>query len=322
MAKSDPNILTPAEKREWKTAIQRRQATMLSALDNQLSGTIDHVIAELRAQRGLVISEAELTDLITNIDDQIKAEISKFLASEKRRVEIRIEETNDDYDTKEREMKIRHKKEWEDLGKERKTNLDGLRDELRNAEEKVAKEHTGELLERKREYHRQLLHAREAEKHISVEAENRIRIMGRSKAKLSNLITDAGGRALEQLLLINTREEANALLVSIPTVSEALDMCSSIDGIGNLMKRLDPRFLLAGPSQPVGQADQSVQPDQPDQPDQAPSQFIESVVVSAGQEDDVVDGVEIPSIIDNDAFDTRPDYRREDDHAEVYYRRR
>lgn len=241
MAK-DLNLLAPAEKREWKSLIVRRQETMLAALDDQLGGSIDSIIAELRIQRGITLTEGELQELVEAVDEQIKAEIAKHLGDEKRRLEIDIETTNDDYDTKEREMKQRHKQEWDELGKARKARLEELRTQARSAEERVAKQHTGELLTKKQEYQRQLTHVREAEKLIGVEADQRLRVMQRSKGKLINLITDAGGRALEQLMVISTKEEAKSLLESIPTVSEAVELCRSAEGVQTLMGKLDPNI--------------------------------------------------------------------------------
>ena len=250
MAKNvDPDVLMPAERRDWKALIQRRVATMLGALDEQLGGTVDAIIAELRLQHNVTLNESELGDLVKNLDEQIKSEIVKYLNDERSRIEMAVEQTGDEYDLKEREMKARHKREWEDTQRERKERLENLKAQMRQAEEKVAKEHTTELLNKKRDYQSQLIKVREIEKLITVEAQNRLAIMKRSKGRLVNLITDAGNRAFEQLMLIDTRTQAKDLLESIPTIQEAVDLCRSADGLNQLMQRLDPNTrALPAPS--------------------------------------------------------------------------
>lgn len=287
---------TPTDRRDWRGLIQARTTAMLRALDTQLGGSVDTIIAELRAREGIVLTEEQLDQLIEKCDEQIKAEVEKHLGDEKRRVEIEIEETNDTFDEKDREMKARHRREWEAQADERKKTLEGLRAKLRDTEKRIAQEHTGEILKQKQEYQRERLHVSERERVISAEAEQRVQIVRASKGRLQNMITDAGHQALEKLMMAKSAEEAQLLLQSIPTVNEAVELCRSADGLKTLMQKLDPNIkCLPGPA-----------------PEPNRVKPVEAEIVD--------DDDDIPTTTDDLDIDTENDWQRNREHARIYER--
>lgn len=236
----DPDFLAPADRKEFKVAISRRRDTMLTGLDDQLAGNVDQIIAQLREVNEITLTEEQLSDLIEGCDEQIRGELQKHLADEKRRVQVSIEEANDSLDQQEREMKARHKMEWEGLKKMREAKIEELRNQLRTAEERVAREHTAEILDKKKEYQRKKVQVKEMETKIAAEAQSRVLMIQRNKGKLINLINDGANRSLEELITITSRKRAIELLNQVPTVAEAVELCSTADGIMDLFKRLDP----------------------------------------------------------------------------------
>ena len=102
-------------------------------------------------------------------------------------------------------------------------------------------------MDRREKYKHDMLVARQVEQEIQLESQQRITILKRSRGRLIHVINDATNRALEELLVVRTREEAGNLVKLIPTVNEAISQCRSPNGFQEFMKRLDPTLCLPAP---------------------------------------------------------------------------
>ena len=236
--------LTPTGRKEFREAINRRSKSMTEALNTSIGGDVDEIISTLRAKAGITFTERQLNDLIKGCDEQIKGAVTEHLGPERRAIESDIEILNDDFDKREREMKARHKAEWGELGKERKTKQEELKNRLAGAEERVRLEHTPQIVSKKQQYMTELANVRETEARITAEADLQVRLIKTRKSQLKSLVDDSTSRALEQLLMVETREDAAALVNMIPTVQEALALSRSARGLAILMNRLDSSYPL------------------------------------------------------------------------------
>ena len=236
--KNLPGILSPTDRREWKNLIKTRQDTMLTALESQIGINVDNIIAQLRSEAGVELTVAQLDQLVKNTDNQIKDELNKHLVQIRMQVEIKADELSDDFDQRERDMKQRHKNEWDELSKLRKEEEQKLKDVLKTAEEDIARNHLTELVQKKAEYVRSRNTVSELEMKITAQAQSQVNLMSRSRDRLINLITDAANRAVEKLMLATTADEAKELLETIPTVQEAIQSIQTADGLNNMFKRL------------------------------------------------------------------------------------
>lgn len=255
--------LTPTARKEFRVAIERRSDAMLEALNTSIGGDVDTIIQNLRLRSNIKLPESKLRELVKGCDDQIKAEITTHLGPEKLRIESEIEQLNDDFDTRERDMKARHKSEWDDLKKGRKAKLDELKVRLVNAEESVRKTHTPFIVQKKQNYMAEIARVAEIEATITHEADQQVRLIKHRKHQLRNLVEDATGRALERLLMVETRDDANNLVLMIPTVQDALALSKSAKGLQELMHRLDnsipmPEDEQEVVNQPSGEIDHSL----------------------------------------------------------------
>lgn len=232
--------LTSSERNAIQKLIIRRQDTILKALATELDGKPEHIYDVCRREKGITLTPQQLDELIKVTTEQIETEIEKHVGKERERIEITIGDLDEEFMQKEREMKERHKKEWTELAEQKKQKKEELRSELRNTEERVAQEIAKDLIEKKKGYQVQLATTKTLEVQIKVEAERRMALLTNSKGRLEHIIRDATGRALEKLWTVDTRKEAAGLVESIPTVTEAIKLCQSPEGMASLFRRLDP----------------------------------------------------------------------------------
>lgn len=292
--------LTPTARKEFQKAIERRSTAMLNALNGSIGGDVDTIIQNLRFKAGMSFTEAQIKDLIKGCEEQIKAEVNNHLGPVKRQIESAIELSNDDFDGQEREMKARHKAEWADLGKKRKARFEELKDQMANAEQQVIKEYTQEISDKKQNYMAELARVREIEAKITSQADQQVRLIKTRKGQLQNLVGDCTGRALEQLLMVETRKDANDLVLMIPTVQDALIMSKTARGLAELMHKLDDSIPL-----PV---------DEPEEVSSEKPDFVESEVVEADQDEEP----STTSVVNMDELAGANRLSSENNHDDVY----
>ena len=238
-----PKTSTPintTEKNAIQKLILRRQDTMLKAMETELNGNVDVIKDQLLRDKGVTLSSAQLTDLVKSVQQQIDAEVDQHTKLEQERVEVEIAELEEEYEEKEREMKERHRREWKDLGDEKRDKKIKLKARLKSSEDRVTKERAGHLVAKKLDLQKQLAIAKQIEAEVASESQQRLLIITQSKGRLEHVVNDAANRALETLWTARTREDVEGLIDRIPTVSEALTLCSSAEGIHDLFRRLDP----------------------------------------------------------------------------------
>lgn len=253
----DHTVLTGTDRQHFFRLINRRQDTILKALNDEMQGGKEEVVYDMiRCERGITFSEDQLEELIKSIDDQIKAELDRRMAKERRRLEVKRSEVVEDFEEREQEMKKRHREEYRALLQEKKDAQAKVREELSNIEEAITKEHAGPLLEKKLEYQGKLAHAKQIEMEVKALGNQRLAVIRQSKGRLEHTIRDAAGRALEMLTMqAMTRAQARELLEKIPTVTEAIKLCSSPEGIEEFFRMLDPNMPKPALPAPVGQGD-------------------------------------------------------------------
>jgi hypothetical protein len=240
----DYTLLTATDRQHFFRLINRRQDTILKALNDEMQGGKEDVVYDMiRREKGMVFSTDQLKDLISSIDEQIKAELEKRMSKERRRLEVKRSEVVEDFEEQEEELKKRHREEYRVLRDSKKAAQAKIREELSNIEEAVTKEHAGPLLQKKMEYQSQLAQAKQVEMEVQALGNQRLAVIRQSKGRLEHTIRDAAGRALEMLTMqAMTRSEAKNLLEKIPTVAEAIKLCSSPEGIEEFFRMLDPNM--------------------------------------------------------------------------------
>ena len=67
-----PVYLNPTMRKEYKSLIERRQKTILAALEGELTSNQEALEARIRQDRGLTLSSDELTDLIEELEVENK----------------------------------------------------------------------------------------------------------------------------------------------------------------------------------------------------------------------------------------------------------
>lgn len=238
-----PDTKTPlntTDRNQLQKLITRRSDTMLKALEQELNGNVDVIKDDLLRKQGITINAAQLEELIKSVQAQIDAEVEDHTRVENERLEIETAELEEEYDEKEREMKERHKKEWRELGDAKKEARRKLKEKSKSTKERVTREHAGHLVAKKQELQKSVAIAKQVEAEVEATSQQRLLLIKQSKGRLEHTIRDATNRALEELWLVETREEASGLIDKIPTVSEALAMCQTPEGIHDLFQRLDP----------------------------------------------------------------------------------
>jgi hypothetical protein len=260
VANVDPDILTQGERKDFKTAIERRQQSMLNALNVQISTDVDSIIESLRSQRGLQYTEDQLREMIQGCDEQIKEVVGQHISAQRAQINAQKTVVDDEFDEQEQAMRNRHYQEKNEMDSRHRQERDALREnrskkahefdeQLVSIEEKIGKEMAGPMVAKREEYRTMLVAAKEVEAQIYNEAQTKHNRVSQCRRQLETLITDAGGRALEELIITTSRTKATELLNSIPTVQEALEMINTQDGLSSLMGRLGGRPLLAMGSQ-------------------------------------------------------------------------
>lgn len=240
-------VLTSVDRNAFSKHIKARQEAMLKALTDQMNGNPDQVMDTLRREKGMTLSEEQLKSLIKGVEGQIDNTIEECLADEKEKIEVALSDLGEKYEEKQREMKERHRKEWHELAEAQKEQRKEFRDKLKKAKEKVVEEKAVDLNQKLRQYRGILEATKQMEAEVKAESVHRIALFNTSRKRLEHIIKDAANRAQEQLWMVGTRSEAAALVNGIPTVSEALQQCNSVDGFNSLMRKLDPNMALPAP---------------------------------------------------------------------------
>jgi septum formation topological specificity factor MinE len=268
----DTSPMAAVDRREFQRLIKSRVDTLLNAFKNDLDGTETKITENIRRDRGLILTKDQLNELIESLDTQIEEIISKHVASEKEKVEIEISDIEDEYDSKQKDMKQRHRDEWQKLLEERKEAITKHRTKLKNAEDRIALEYAKDLAEKRIEYQQQRNHSAAAEIEIKVEVMKRVALMKNQRSHLEHAVRDAGNRAQEQLIVAMTRGEASKLIYLIPTVGEALVLCSSAEGLYSLLRRMDPTMpampILPAPSKVVLDEEENNDEDEDEEDDE------------------------------------------------------
>ena len=246
--KVDSNKLTPSEKKDFKAAIIRRQDQVMVVIKGELETDQERVLEQMRVAAGVSASPSDIRALIETADQEIRNAIETNLSSVQQQIEIDTDSVNEEYDQKQREVRERHVREWKVVLDQRKTKLEEMKTRARKAEEEAAATHCADLLAHRKELQLQLLDAQSKEQQIKIDARARGVLANQYRSKAEMIVADAASRALEALLTVNTAEEANKLLLQIPTAGEVLNMCQQgANGLRELFKRLNPGLLLPAP---------------------------------------------------------------------------
>ena len=225
-----------------------RKEAILTALNDILDGDPAKVLDKLRRDKGVVLTVQQLNELIEGVDRQIEEEITDHIKDEQARLRVAIADLDETFEGKELELKEKHRQEVKALIEEKKTAKAKLDKELKDAKDKVIETHAKELYDTREKYKHDMLVARQIEQEIQFTAQQQTALLKRSRGMLLHTINDATNRALEQLLVVRTREEAGKLIDLIPTVNEAIQKCQSADGFNAFIKRLDPTMMLPAPA--------------------------------------------------------------------------
>lgn len=282
----DKNGLTTTDRKEYSRLIKSRQTTMIKALDTELTGDVDTIVEDIRYKKGITRSVSELREGAKLLDVKIREEVREGLSNEQRRIKVAKIEVDEKFSDEEEAIKKRFKEELRGVAEKKAKEKSALSEELKNAEEKIKLEKVPEELKKLSTLRRELAEAEEIDSQIRADATRRSTVIRKSKGRIENLINDSANRSLEALWFIETREEAKELIEKIPTVSEAIDLCQTEDGLNNLMKRIDPNTkLLAAPKRE--------EPEEPEEPE---------------EEDENLETVEAEfSVIDNEEDDDDED---------------
>jgi hypothetical protein len=249
---SNIDALSPTERKEFRTLIGNREAGLLAALEEQFNTTTDSLMQVLRISYGLQYTSIQLKDLLKSTEEQITLTVSKHIQTEKTRIETQVQEVTDDFEQKEREMKERHRREYEALRQEKEDQLSVFKAQRQKLEATLAMQYARDLVEKREEYKRQLADTTEKEIQIGQEADIQHTLMVTNKARIRQLLQDRANRAREALVMIDTRTEAKTLLTDIPTVEEAMDILRGKDGVRSLLEKVGVKsdFLAVRDSTP------------------------------------------------------------------------
>ncbi len=256
--------LATSDRNQIQKLIQRRQDTILRALEDELNGKPEVVMQRLQANHGMILTSKQLEELISTLETQISDEVEKHMGSEKQTIEVQKSEIVDEYFSKEKDLKDKHKTEFQTMKerhtseltamcKERDEKIRVVKDKLIKLKETIIKEKAAPLLEQKIKYQQQLSRAKEDELKLENQVKQRMAFVQHSRGRLENIVRDAGARAMEKLWTTNSRKDAVDLIQSIPTVAEVLKMLQTSEGIGDLFKRLNPEFVLPAPVENISQ---------------------------------------------------------------------
>jgi hypothetical protein len=240
-----PKVIAPisvAEKSKIEKLITQRRDSILKALGDELNSNPETLEQKLREDRGINFTTDQMESLLNGARGQVKAAVETFLQEEKTKIELAISDIEDSYNEKEKELKEKHRTEWQALQDQRKDAKRKLREDLVTCEKKVAEEHCPELLKKIAELEDQKKRGYEMEESIKADAKMRLTIIRKSRARLESAIRDAANRALETLWT------ATDVLERIPTIGEAINMVQTNDGIYALFKRLDTGLMLPAPA--------------------------------------------------------------------------
>lgn len=280
--------LNTTDRKSFEKLIVRRQDTVLKALVNEAGDGADKIIDTLRIEAGITLTEEQYLELIEGIDDQIKVEVNEHIHIERQKIEIAMEDVGESFGDREKEMKKKHKDEWNALGAEKKKAKSDNRQGLRDLETRLAREHAKDLLAKKLKFQKEMAVVKQKEAEISAEARRRATIFAKSKGRLDDVIRDATNRALERLWTTEDRAYAEELILTIPTVAEVIQICQGEDGIGGLFKRLNPDVNLLPAPVVEKEATQTIE-------------------------------VTVPTSVDEDDEEDEEDEDRTADHAEEVY---
>lgn len=241
--------MVAADRKEIKSLITRREQAILKALGEELScgsggaaNKSEMIAQKVRAEKGIVYSVHELEQLIKSVDTQINHAVGEHIAAEKQQIDILESDTDEEYYKRERALREKHKKENAELNEWHELEKKKLQDRIKTARERIILEKAPHLIQEKAKYEDQLAKTRRLEMEVGPLVKQRMVMIKAFGSRLESIIRDASNRAQEQLWTVETREEAAKLLNLIPTVSEALEMCQTADGIQNLMHRIDPKI--------------------------------------------------------------------------------
>jgi hypothetical protein len=241
-----PETMTTTDRNAFNRLITERATTILKALDDELDGSPEHILDQLRLKKGLLHTVQELNQMIEGINEQIKAEIQNSLKSEDQKIENDLADVDDDFEAREREMKERHKREYKALLAEKNQKKTELRQKKKHLEQEIEKQKCGVLLEQKEDLQRKRVYAKQQELVLKAESKQQQAMISQNKGRLKHIINDAKNRALEKLWTTNSREEAEELIHQIPTVQEALELMQA-QGVGALLQRINPSLVLPAP---------------------------------------------------------------------------
>ena len=246
--KLPPIELSTTDRNQFSKRILDRKEAILTALNDILDGDPEKVLDKLRRDKGVVLTVQQLNELIEGVDKQIEEDITEHIKDEQERLKVAIADLDEDFEEKELELKERHRQEVKALIEEKKVAKAKLDKELKDAKDKVIEAKAKDLYNQREKYKHDMLVARQVEQEIQFTAQQQTALLKRSRGMLLHTINDATNRALEQLLVVRTREEAGALIELIPTVNEAIQKCQSADGFNAFVRRLDPTMMLPAPA--------------------------------------------------------------------------
>lgn len=243
--------LSITEKQALKRLIEQRRDSMTRALNGELNKTEEDFLLMIRTERGLPRTREEVNGLLQSLRNELKSATESKVGNERASIRLKIDEVDEEYDKKDKELKERHRLEYTALQEERKNAKKKLRDELLTVEENVAKEHFGPILMEITSLEKEALTLTEQEGQIKEEAQRRVISIRKHKNHIESAITDAANRALETLWTSNSLEGMENLVQSIPTIAEAMQIVQGKDGIMNLFKRLNFQLALPAPVAPA-----------------------------------------------------------------------
>ena len=247
LPKSSGKPLLLAERKEFQKLIERRQKTILTSLENELSGDEDVVNTRVRMEKGITLSSEQLDQLIISLNEQIKSIVERNLPGEKKEIEIAMHDIDEDIDEKISVLKEQMRTQVQSLENQRKKDKESLKEKMKTAEERVAFDFAKDLVTKRDELAREMNRVSTLEIEMKSEVLQRLSMIRQSKGRIKDMVMDASGRALEDLMTATTAEEANALVKRIPTVSEAMECIKSREGLHKLYQMLDPNIAALPP---------------------------------------------------------------------------
>lgn len=239
--------LTAVERKDFMRLLVTKTDSILDVI--RMEAGIDNGTLEekIREECGVNKPIEEIKEEIKDLTYQLEGIIKPQIKDKQEEIASEIADTECKYEEKEREMKLRHSNEVRALEDEKESKIKSLKSKLKTIKEQVCKEYASDITKTITDL--QNLQAKRTiiEPQIRKKIQDRQRAMERAKNTLIHALQDYRTKALEDLTLATSREEAVKTIKAIPNNSKILQSLSTPEGLNDLLKRLAPEMPMLPP---------------------------------------------------------------------------